>query len=122
MEFIGELHRVISLSSVIFLSFIGIWGFVQAIRKKGVEGSYMGALVIGELLLVFQTLLGIILVIDGARPGRTVHFIYGAFALVALPGLFAYLKGDDSNTSQWYYAIATLFLAGVAVRAIGTGA
>lgn len=122
MEFIGELHRIVSLSTVIFLGFLGIWGFVRAVRNNGLDGSYMGALVIGELLLVAQTLLGLILVIDGARPGRTVHFIYGAFALVALPGLFAYLKGDDSNTSQWYFAIATFFLAGVAVRAIGTGA
>ncbi len=122
MAYIGELHRVISLSSVIFLGFIGIWGFIRAIRDNGVDGSYMGALVIGELLLILQALLGLIMVIDGARPGRTVHFIYGAFALVALPGLFAYLKGDDTNQSQWYYAIAALFLAGVAVRAIGTGA
>jgi heme A synthase len=122
MAYIGELHRVISLSSVIFLGFIGIWGFIRAIRDNGVDGSYMGALVIGELLLILQALLGLIMVIDGARPGRTVHFIYGAFALVALPVLFAYLKGDDTNQSQWYYAIAALFLAGVAVRAIGTGA
>ena len=122
MDFIGELHRIVSLSTVIFLGFLGIWGFVRSVRNNSVDGSYMGALVIGELLLITQALLGLILVIDGARPGRTVHFIYGAFALVALPGLFAYLKGDDTNTSQWYFAIATLFLAGVAVRAIGTGA
>ena len=70
MEFIGELHRVISLSSVIFLGFVGIWGFIRAIRNGGVDGSYMGALVIGEVLLVLQGLLGLILVIDGARPGR----------------------------------------------------
>jgi heme A synthase len=122
MDFILELHRIISLSTVIFLGFLGVWGFFRAIRRNGVDGSYMGALVIGELLIAFQAILGLILVIDGARPGRVVHFIYGAFAVVALPGLFAYLRGDDSNQSQWYYAISTLFLAGVAIRAIGTGA
>jgi len=122
MDFVVELHRIISSSMVLFLGFIGIWGFIRAIRSKGVDGSYMGALVIGELLIAFQAILGLVLVLGGERPGRVVHFIYGVFALVALPGLFAYLKGDDSNQSQWYYAIATLFLAGVAIRAIGTGA
>lgn len=122
MEFVGELHRIISLSTVLFLGFLGIWGFFRAVRRNSVDGSYMGALVIGELLIAFQAILGLILVLGGERPGRIVHFIYGVFAVVALPGLFAYLKGDDSNQSQWYYAIATLFLAGVAIRAIGTGA
>jgi len=121
MEFVGELHRIISLSTVLFLGVLGAWGLIRAIRSKGVEGSYMGALVSGELLIAFQAILGLVLVLGGERPGRIVHFIYGVFALVALPGLFAYLKGDDSNQSQWYYAIATLFLAGVAIRAIGTG-
>jgi heme A synthase len=122
MEFVTEVHRTISLSTVLFMAALGVWGLVRSIRDNGVDGSYMGALVIGELLFVVQALLGVILVIAGENPGRVVHFIYGAFALVALPGLFAYLRGDDSNRAQWLYTIATLFLAGVAVRAIGTGA
>jgi uncharacterized membrane protein YccC len=95
---------------------------VRAIRKLEVNGSFLGAMVIAEILFVLQAVLGLVLVLDGASPGRGVHFIYGTFALVALPGLFAYLKGDDSNQAQWYYAIAILFLFGVSLRAIGTGA
>ena len=60
--------------------------------------------------------------INGDSPGRgVVHYIYGSFALVALPGLFAYMRGDDSNQAQWYYALTCLFLFGVATRAITTG-
>ena len=104
-----------------FKELVGLWGLVRAIRKLNVNGSYLGALVIAEVLFVIQAILGAILLLDGARPGRTVHLIYGTFALVALPGLFAYMKGDDSNQAQWYYAIGTLFLFGIALRAIGTG-
>ena len=77
----------------------------------------MGALVIGEGLLVLQAVLGIILWISGARPGRSVHILYGVFAVVALPGLFAFIKGDDSNRAQWYYGMLTFFLFGVSIRA-----
>lgn len=123
MSFIIQLHGVLSNAAVLFFLLLGLWGLFRAIRKLGVDGSYMGALVIGELIFVVQALLGILLAIDGGAPGRgIVHYIYGAFALVALPGLFAYTRGDDSNTAQWYYAIATLFLFGVATRAITTGA
>jgi heme A synthase len=122
MDTILEIHRVLSNTIVLFFLLLGLWGLVRAIRKMGVNSSYLGAMVIAELLFVTQAVLGLILVLDGARPGRGVHFIYGAFALVALPGLFAYLRGDDSNQAQWYYAIGILFLFGVSLRAIGTGA
>ena len=121
MGTIVQIHAVLSNSVVLFFLLLGVWGLIRAIRKNGVDGSYLGAMVIGEVLFILQALLGLILVIDGARPGRIVHFIYGSFALVALPGLFAYLKGDDSNQAQWYYALASLFLFGIALRAIGTG-
>lgn len=121
MEFITQIHDALSKTSQLFFLALGLWGLFRAIRNNGVDGSYMGALVIGEGLFLLQALLGVILLIDGARPGRMIHLLYGAFAIVALPGLFAYIKGDDSNRAQWYYAILTLFLFGVTFRSIGTG-
>lgn len=117
-----EIHDVLSRVAVLFFFFMGVWGLIRAISKRGVDGSFLGAMIIGEGLFVLQAVIGLILVIMGARPGRGVHFLYGVFALVALPGLFAYLKGEDDNQAQWYYAVAILFLAGVSLRAIGTGA
>lgn len=123
MSFIVQLHGVLSNAAVLFFLLLGLWGLFRAIRKNGVDGSYMGALVIGELIFVAQALLGILLAIGGENPGRgIVHYIYGAFALVAMPGLFAFMRGDDSNQAQWYYALMALFLFGVATRAISTGA
>jgi len=123
MSLLLQLHGVLSNSAVLFFLILGIWGLYRAIRKQGVGGSYLGALVIGELIFVAQAVMGIILAIGGGVPGRgSFHYLYGAFALVALPGLFAYLRGDDSNQAQWYYGLATLFLFGIALRAIGTGA
>jgi hypothetical protein len=121
MDVIIELHRVLSNTIWLFLLLLGLWGLFRAIRRNSVDGSYMGAMVIGELLLVLQTVLGIILLIGGEQPGRTIHLLYGAFAVVALPGLFALLRGDDSSRAQFYYAALILFLFGVSLRAIGTG-
>lgn len=122
MATIVQIHGVVSNTAILFFLLLGIWGLYRAIRKNGVDGSYLGALVIGELIFVVQAILGIILAFGGGNPGRgIVHYIYGAFAVVALPGLFAYIRGDDSNQAQWYFAILTLFLFGVALRAVGTG-
>jgi heme A synthase len=120
MAFVLNLHRVLSNTTWIFFLLIGLWGLYRAIRNNGVDGSYLGAMAVGEILFIVQAVLGIILVFGSASPSRGVHFLYGVFALVAMPGAFAYVRGDDSNNTQWLYALLTLFLFGVALRAIGT--
>jgi phosphatidylglycerophosphate synthase len=122
MDVVFNLHRVLSNTTWLFFLLVGIWGMYRAIREYGVDGSYLGAMAVGEILFIVQAILGVILLIGSSAPGRSVHVLYGVFAIVAMPGLFAYLRGDDSNNSQWAYALMTLFLFGVALRAIGTGA
>ena len=122
MEILKAVHGIISNTVVLFFLALGIWGVYRAFRRYTVDGSYIGALVIGEALFVLQGILGAVLYLGDARPGRVVHFIYGSFVLVALPGLFAYLKGDDSNQAQLYFGLAAISLFGVALRAISTGA
>ncbi|MFZ0549106.1 MAG: hypothetical protein WAM60_26905 [Candidatus Promineifilaceae bacterium] len=121
MNTILTLHRVLSNTTWLFFLLAGLWGMYRAIRNYGVDGSYLGALAVGEILFIIQAVLGVILLFFSASPGRSVHFLYGVFAIVALPGLFTYMRGDDSNNAQWAYAIMTLFLFGVALRAITTG-
>lgn len=117
MPTITQIHSFLSQSIMLFFLLLSLWGLFRAIRSKTVDGGYLGALVIGEGLLVLQAVLGIILWVTGARPGRSVHLLYGVFMVVALPGLFALIKGDDSNRAQWYYGMLTFFLFGVSIRA-----
>ena len=83
MEFIAEIHRVLSNTIWLFFLLLGVWGLIRAFRRHGVNSSYMGAMVIGEAVFIVQAVLGIILMISGERPGRGIHLLYGAFALVA---------------------------------------
>jgi phosphatidylglycerophosphate synthase len=121
MNIVLNLHQVLSNTTWLFFLLVGLWGMYRAIRGYSVDGSYLGAMAVGEILFIVQGLLGVILLFGPTSPGRSVHFLYGVFAIVAMPGLFAYLRGDDSNNSQWAYAIMTLFLFGVALRSISTG-
>ena len=119
--FLAELHSVLSRTTWLFFLALGLWGLWRGIRRQSVDGSYLGALIVGELLFVVQAILGVILWFQAARPSRGgIHVLYGVFALVFLPFMFAYLQGDDSNRAQWVYAFVTLFLFGIALRAIET--
>jgi len=124
MDTLILIHSRFSQTIVLYFLFLGIWGLYRAIRRYGVDGSYLGALVIGQVLYWLQGGMGAVLwaggfIRDVARP--EMHILYGAFALVFLPFVFLVgLKGDDSNRAQWVLALTTLFLFGVAERAIST--
>ena len=124
MATIVEIHSLLSRTVWMFFLALGLWGCYRASRGEGVDGSYLGAAVIGQALYVLQAILGFILWFGGldrvlARPG--IHMLYGVFALVFLPFVYlVWLRGDDSNRAQWVLAFATLFLFGIALRAIGT--
>jgi hypothetical protein len=121
--FVLELHKGLSNTTVLFFLIIGIWGVYRGIRSQKVDGSYLGAMVIGTLLFLIQGLLGGYMWFAGGRPGQPwMHILYGVFAIVFLPFLFAYLKGDDSNRAMWVYGLANIFLFGVALRSIELGA
>lgn len=122
MAAISELHEVLSRTTWMFFLAIGLWGLFRAIRAQSVDGSYLGAMVVGQLLFVVQLILGVILLTAGGRPVRPgIHIIYGLFSLVFLPFVFGYIRGDDSNRAQWIYAFSTLFLFGIVLRSMETG-
>jgi heme A synthase len=125
MSTISTIHGLLSNSIWLFFLILGLWGVFRALRRQDVDGSYLGALVIGEGLYLLQGILGGILWSGGllAPLGRPqMHVLYGAFALVFLPFVYlVWLKGDNSNRAQWVLSLAALFLFGIALRAIGTG-
>jgi hypothetical protein len=115
------------LSNTIWLYFlaVGLWGLWRAYRQQGIDGSYLGALAIGEGLYAVQGLLGGILWSGGlltAVDRPPLHILYGIFAVVFLPFVyFVWLQSDDTNRGQWVMALSTLFLFGIALRSISTG-
>ncbi len=127
MGIVIVVHSTLSNTIWLFFLALGLWGIYRAVRGQAVDGSYLGALVIGQVLYIIQGILGGLLWLNGYLPNvgnQTMHVLYGAFALVFLPFVyFVLLKGDDdSSQAQWVLALTTLFLFGVALRAISVGA
>lgn len=118
------IHGALSNTAWLFFLILGLWGLYRGIRGQSVDGSYLGAAFIGQLIFVTQAILGALLWIGGGnaaiqRPG--IHLLYGVFALVFLPFIYlSVLRGDDTNRAQWVLAFTTLFLFGIALRSIST--
>jgi hypothetical protein len=122
MNFLLVMHARLLITILLFFGALAIWGFVGYLRGLAISGGYTGALVIGELLMLAQFIIGVILVILGRHPYReAIHILYGIVAIIMLPGAFAYTRGRDSRWEQLIYAVVCLFLCGIALRALETG-
>ena len=126
MAIIQSIHGALSNTAWLFFLIIGLWGLFRAIRGQAVNGNYLGAAFIGQLIFVSQAVLGAVLWIGGFSATiqrSSIHLLYGVFALVFLPFIYlSVLRGDDTNRAQWVLAFTTLFLFGIALRAITTAA
>jgi hypothetical protein len=122
MTAITLLHARLMITILLFFGALTIWGFANFLRRTGVSGGYRGALAIGELLMLAEFVLGVILYIGGDRPLRpSIHILYGVVAIITLPGTFSYTRGRDGQTEQLIYTLTCLFLCGIALRALSTG-
>lgn len=105
---------------VLYYVVVGAWGLFLAVRKAGLSPSYRGALVIGVGLGVVQAVIGITLVLGGLRPEDNLHFLYGASVILTLPLVMSYIV-DKKVSRPLAFGLASLFMAGLAIRAITTG-
>ncbi|HEX9797331.1 MAG TPA: hypothetical protein VGA52_10105 [Anaerolineales bacterium] len=117
-----DIHSRLAIAMLIFSAVAGIWGLVIYFRRGSIGGNYWGILASGELLFVAQALLGVVMYLQGDRPGRTIHLLYGAVAALTVPAVFALTGGRDDRRSALTYGLVMLFLFGISLRAMGTGA
>lgn len=112
------LHEGLGNAATIFALLLALWGGWRYLRGQGVDGSYLGAVVIAEGLIVVQGTLGGMLYLMGARPERpSIHILYGLVAILSFPAFFAYIKGRDSRLEMLMWALLSLFVWGILVRA-----
>ncbi len=116
-----EIHARLANTSMYFLMIMALWGLWRYLRKQGVDSSYWGALVIGEILIIGQGSLGAYMWITGLRPERTLHLLYGIASALVIPGIFVYTRGGDKRREMLIYGVGLLFLVGLVIRAITTG-
>ena len=116
-----DIHCRIGLSVIFFALALGVWGVVAFFRGSGVSNNYRGALVIGELLVIGQALVGVLLVVTGHWPPDVLHFLYGIVVVLMWVMTYIYTKGAMTRREVLIYAVVSFFIMGLAIRGIMTG-
>ena len=116
------IHSRLAYTAVFFSIAMALWGIWRYIRKQGIDSSYWGALYICGGLVLVQVVLGTIIWLSGAGHlgEQTIHILYGAVAVLVIPGVFIYTRGEERRRNAAIYGLAFIFLAGILIRAIMT--
>jgi hypothetical protein len=115
------LHDRIGNAAPLFMILVGALSFINYIRGYGVDGSIIGAVIVGEIMMLAQASLGIFLLVFGLWPGGWgIHFLYGSLSVLFFPALWVYTRGATDRRAALTWAFGGLFMMGLAFRAIGT--
>ncbi len=118
---LSEIHGRLANIALTYMLIVSLWSYYRFFRKKGIDSSFWGALAIAEFLLVAQLLLGIYLWMQGLRPPRTIHVLYGFLIPVMIPGAYFYTRGRVGRPEALVYGTTTIITVGLIFRAIFTG-
>jgi hypothetical protein len=107
---------------VLYFGLVGLWGLVLGVRKQSeTTAAYRSALIIAVLLGVAQAVVGLLLLLTTGQPRDNLHYLYGASVILTLPLVASYIA-DKRISRPLAYGLASLFMAGLAIRGITTGA
>lgn len=121
MDIVILLHDRLANTVMLFFLFVGLWGLFEYIRGGVLGGSVAGALIIGQVLVLVQVLLGVALLADGIKPGQSVHYLYGASAVLVMPFAWSYMRERAPREGLLIYSLVALFVFGLAIRGMTTG-
>jgi hypothetical protein len=107
------LHQRLAIALITFAAVLGIWGAVLLVTRGRVTGGFRSGFLLLPGLTALQGLAGAGTYALGAPPKEILHFVYGAFALLFLPGMYVAAgrwRGDREalalSLSCWVVAIA----------------
>src|SRR5215218_9840675 len=105
MDVVVLFHDRLATTVLMFFLVAGLWGLLEYSRGGAIGGNIAGALIIGQVLVVVQGLLGMVIFLFGDRPESMVHLLYGFTAALALPFVWSYMRERAPRQALLMYSL-----------------
>jgi len=112
------------LANTVLMYFIAmmLWAFWRFFRKEDVDPNFRGALVISEILILLQGLLGGILWLNHGRPEQeSMHLLYGIIAIAGIPAVYTFSQKGKTRYEMLAYGAVYFSLIAIVIRSMMTG-
>ncbi len=109
---LNDIHLILFNMHILYSVALGIWAAYMAVQDQSISGGFWGAVIISAGLAGVVTLVGLVMTLQGLRPQRIVlYYLYMAFLIVIMPGLFSLLRGRDDRSAAVAFSILAFFNA-----------
>ncbi len=114
------LHQGLFRAGLLITVIVAGWGLLAYFRKQPASGGYRSTLVMTELLFVLQGLVGLALLLTGARLRDGLHVLYGVVLVLVLPIAASYTAGHERRREPLVFGLVGVFMLGLTIRALMT--
>ncbi len=113
----ADLHNILFLMQALYSLILGIYAGALGAQEKPLSGNFWGSVAVYVILNVVVLAVGLFLWASGltiASENRIgIYFLYMAFLIVIMPGLFSMLRGRDDRNAAIAFAVLAIFNASV---------
>jgi hypothetical protein len=116
----AQLHGIVALVLIAVNALAGAVGVVYYRLRAEPPRGFAHLLALGQVLLIGQSAIGLLLLSGNRRAPDRLHYLYGALALAAVLSPWLYAPPGERRRLLWF-AGAALLAAALSVRAYLTG-
>jgi len=111
------MSTIVALAIFVFLLALSVWGLVLAVTRRPPDRTYLTAVAIGEVELVLQAIVALIVIAGGHRPPAMGEYLgYLAATVILLP--YGIVRGRSPNANHWDSAVIAVVTFAVAVAVL----
>jgi hypothetical protein len=118
---IAFLHSLGATVLLLFALALALWGTFQYFRKAAISAGFRSSYVIMAGVTAVQGLLGLAAFATGGHPRTLLHLVYGAFAVLFLPGAYFWAHRGSPRREAVILAGAAWVVSIAFFRGIATG-
>jgi heme A synthase len=116
-----QLHQTVAFALGMLMLLLGLWGLFMALANRPVGGSFRSTYILSMGVFGLQAVIGLLLLVSGARPRDTLHILYGIVPFLALGYAFSSSSHMKLRNESLTLGLAALFTFGLIIRAYTTG-
>ena len=118
---IFRIHAGLGNTAFYYAAMLALWGIYRMIRKQGVDSTFWFGLVLAEILLVLQGVLGIYLrFFTDIMLANQVHILFGALSALIIPLAFAITRLQRERRDMVVYGATFILMAATTALALFT--
>ena len=114
-------HGVLARALILYAVVLGIWGTYLYFRRAAVTGGFRSSFLILGAVIAVQGIAGLVVLAAGHRPAELLHIVYGAFAVLFIPGVYIYAHDGTPRREAIFLAGAAWIVSIAFFRGFATG-